>query len=44
VADFLAVRAVLAGDAELESDVRLADELRWAQRGGAAGSPHGPLG
>jgi dihydropteroate synthase len=28
-ADFLAVRAVLAGEAELDADVRLSDELRW---------------
>jgi dihydropteroate synthase len=27
--DFLAVRAVLAGEAELDADVRLSDELRW---------------
>ncbi len=29
VADFLAVRAVLEGEQELGSDVRLRDELRW---------------
>jgi dihydropteroate synthase len=31
VADYLAVRAVLAGDAELERDARLGDALRWQQ-------------
>jgi dihydropteroate synthase len=31
VADFLAVRDVLGGERELEADVRLPDELRWAQ-------------
>jgi dihydropteroate synthase len=31
VADFLAVRAVLAGERALDPEVRLADELRWAQ-------------
>jgi dihydropteroate synthase len=31
VADFLAVRAVLAGERALEPEVRLAEELRWAQ-------------
>jgi dihydropteroate synthase len=31
VADYLAVRAVLAGDAELPSGVRLGDSLRWNQ-------------
>jgi dihydropteroate synthase len=31
VADFLAVRAVLAGERTLDSELRLADELRWAQ-------------
>lgn len=30
-ADFLAVQAVLEGEAELGSEVRLGDELRWAQ-------------
>ena len=30
-ADFLAVAAVLDGEAELDSSVRLGDELRWAQ-------------
>jgi dihydropteroate synthase len=30
-ADFLAVRAVLAGEAELDADARLSDELRWQQ-------------
>jgi dihydropteroate synthase len=30
-ADYLAVRAVLAGEAELERDVRLTDALRWQQ-------------
>jgi len=34
-ADFLAVRAVLAGDAELDVDALLSDELRWQQ--GTAG-------
>lgn len=29
--DFLAVQAVLEGEAELGSDVRLGDDLRWAQ-------------
>jgi dihydropteroate synthase len=29
VADFLAVRELLAGEAELDGEVRLADELRW---------------
>ncbi len=32
-ADFLAVQAVLEGEAELPSDARLRDELRWAQPG-----------
>ncbi len=31
VADFLAVRAVLTGERELDPELRLADELRWAQ-------------
>jgi dihydropteroate synthase len=31
-ADYLAVRAVLNGAAEIESDLRLSDELRWAQQ------------
>jgi dihydropteroate synthase len=31
VADFLAVRAALAGEREVEPDLRLADELRWDQ-------------
>jgi dihydropteroate synthase len=31
VADFLAVRAVLAGERELAADARLVDELRWQQ-------------
>jgi dihydropteroate synthase len=31
VAEFLAVRAVLAGEAELDPDARLADRLRWQQ-------------
>jgi dihydropteroate synthase len=31
VADFLAVRAVLRGEAEVDPDLRLDDELRWAQ-------------
>lgn len=31
VADFLAVTAVLQGDAELSADARLSDALRWAQ-------------
>jgi dihydropteroate synthase len=31
VADYLAVRDVLAGDAELDRDVRLGDALRWQQ-------------
>jgi dihydropteroate synthase len=30
-AEFLAVRAVLAGDAEIDRDVRLSDGLRWQQ-------------
>ena len=30
-ADFLAVQAVLEGEAELASEARLGDELRWAQ-------------
>ncbi len=29
--DFLAVRAMLAGEAELDADTRLSDELRWQQ-------------
>jgi hypothetical protein len=29
VADFLAVRAVLAGERELPADARLEDALRW---------------
>ena len=29
--DFLAVRAVLGGAAELDTDARLSDELRWQQ-------------
>lgn len=37
VVDFLAVRAVLDGDADLPDDVRLADALRWQQRAAAAG-------
>jgi dihydropteroate synthase len=32
VSDFLAVRAVLAGEAELDSGLRLDDRLRWEQR------------
>jgi dihydropteroate synthase len=31
VADFLAVRAALRGQAEVDSSLRLADELRWEQ-------------
>jgi dihydropteroate synthase len=31
VAEFLAVRAVLEGERELESELRLRDELRWEQ-------------
>jgi dihydropteroate synthase len=31
VAEFLAVRAVLEGERELESELRLRDELRWQQ-------------
>ena len=31
VSDFLAVAAVLEGEAELAADARLSDELRWAQ-------------
>jgi dihydropteroate synthase len=31
VADYLAVRAVLAGEAELDPDMRLGDTLRWDQ-------------
>jgi len=31
VADFLAVRAVLQGGDEIDRDLRLPDELRWAQ-------------
>ena len=31
VAEFLAVRAVLEGERELESELRLGDELRWEQ-------------
>lgn len=31
VADFLAVRAALTGDAEVASSLRLTDELRWEQ-------------
>ena len=31
-ADYLAVRAVLNGAAEIESELRLSDELRWAQQ------------
>lgn len=31
VADFLRVRTVLAGDVEISSSLRLADELRWEQ-------------
>jgi dihydropteroate synthase len=33
--DFLAVSAVLEGEAELDPEVRLSDELRWAQPGRA---------
>jgi dihydropteroate synthase len=33
VADFLAVRAVLQGERELEADARLADTLRWERQG-----------
>jgi dihydropteroate synthase len=32
-ADFLAVRAVLSGEQELDAEARLSDELRWQQRG-----------
>ncbi|MBV9050510.1 MAG: dihydropteroate synthase, partial [Solirubrobacterales bacterium] len=31
VADFLAVRAVFAGEAEVDPKLRLPDHLRWAQ-------------
>ncbi len=31
-ADYLAVRAVLNGASEIESELRLSDELRWAQQ------------
>jgi dihydropteroate synthase len=31
--DYLAVEAVLEGEAELDADARLSDELRWAQTG-----------
>jgi dihydropteroate synthase len=31
VADFLAVRSALAGEAEVDPELRLADELRWQQ-------------
>jgi hypothetical protein len=31
VADFLAVRSVLEGDADLDPSVRLEDRLRWEQ-------------
>jgi dihydropteroate synthase len=34
VADFLAVRAVLDGDSEIDSAARLVDELRWHQGDG----------
>jgi dihydropteroate synthase len=34
VADFLAVQAVLSGEAEIESAARLVDELRWQQGDG----------
>ena len=30
-AEFLGVRAVLAGNAEIDRDVRLSDRLRWQQ-------------
>ena len=33
--DFLAVQAVLEGEAELDADARLSDDLRWAQPGHA---------
>ena len=33
VADFLAVRAVLDGELELDPALRLSDELRWERRG-----------
>jgi dihydropteroate synthase len=36
VAEFLAVRAVLAGEAELDPGARLADRLRWQQAPDAA--------
>jgi hypothetical protein len=31
VVDFLAVRAVLAGETEVDPSLRLADKLRWEQ-------------
>ncbi len=37
-ADFLAVQAVLEGEAELPAEVRLSDELRWAQPEPAGGA------
>jgi dihydropteroate synthase len=37
-ADFLAVRAVLRGEQELDSGARLPDRLRWQQRSSPAGS------
>ncbi len=33
VADFLAVRAALEGESEVEPELRLADELRWERQG-----------
>jgi dihydropteroate synthase len=38
-AEFLAVRAVLAGEAELDPELRLTDRLRWQQRPPTAASP-----
>ena len=41
-ADYLAVRAALNGDAEIESELRLTDELRWAQPAPGQSRPRRP--
>ena len=38
-ADFLAVRAALAGEAEVDPELRLTDDLRWDQRRAQRGDP-----
>jgi dihydropteroate synthase len=38
VADFLAIRAALSGEAEVDPELRLVDELRWAQADAAEAS------